>query len=228
MRAYLEHGMHKDAAAGEAVVPVELLPLRDARRPAASASSGRSARRRSARADPAVDAELILLLAELLEAIGARDVKLVIATLGQPELARRLPRGAQGVPAGATRTSSAEEVVDRIDLNPLRAFDAKHEPTQRVMAKAPRLIDRLPQEDLDHFAEVQDLLRAADLVLHGRHDARARARLLHAHAVRVPVRRAGGRAEHARRRRPLRRPGRGDRRRRRRPAWAGRPGSSGC
>ena len=31
------------------------------------------------------------------------------------------------------------------------------------MAKAPRLIDRLPQEDLDHFAEVQDLLRAADL-----------------------------------------------------------------
>ena len=31
------------------------------------------------------------------------------------------------------------------------------------MAKAPRLIDRLPQEDLDHFAEVQDLLQAADL-----------------------------------------------------------------
>ena len=31
------------------------------------------------------------------------------------------------------------------------------------MADAPRLIDRLPQEDLDHFAEVQDLLRAADL-----------------------------------------------------------------
>jgi histidyl-tRNA synthetase len=54
-------------------------------------------------------------------------------------------------------------VISRIDLNPLRAFDAKHEPTQRVMAKAPRLIDRLPQEDLDHFAEVQDLLRAADL-----------------------------------------------------------------
>ena len=36
-------------------------------------------------ADPAVDAELILLLGEILEAIGAREVKLVIATLGQPE-----------------------------------------------------------------------------------------------------------------------------------------------
>ena len=53
--------------------------------------------------------------------------------------------------------------MSRIDLNPLRAFDAKHEPTQRVMARAPRLIDRLPPEDLEHFAEVQDLLRAADL-----------------------------------------------------------------
>jgi histidyl-tRNA synthetase len=31
------------------------------------------------------------------------------------------------------------------------------------MADAPRLIDRLPQEDLDHFAEVQDLLQAAGL-----------------------------------------------------------------
>ena len=31
------------------------------------------------------------------------------------------------------------------------------------MEKAPRLIDRLPQEDLDHFAEVQDLLQAADM-----------------------------------------------------------------
>jgi histidyl-tRNA synthetase len=54
-------------------------------------------------------------------------------------------------------------VRDRIDLNPLRAFDAKHEPTQRVMADAPRLIDRLPQDDLDHFEEVKALLDAADM-----------------------------------------------------------------
>ena len=47
-RAYLEHGMHKLPAAGEALVPVELLPPRARRRPAATASSGRSARRRSA------------------------------------------------------------------------------------------------------------------------------------------------------------------------------------
>ena len=79
---------------------------------------------------------------------------------GEP---RRVSRGADRLPARQRGPALGREVVERIDLNPLRAFDAKHEPTQRVMAKAPRLIDRLPQEDLDHFAEVQDLLRAADL-----------------------------------------------------------------
>jgi histidyl-tRNA synthetase len=98
----------------------------------------------------------------LLEAIGARDVNLVIASLGQPEH-RAAYREELTAYLRANEDQLSRDVVDRIDLNPLRAFDAKHEPTQRVMAKAPRLIDRLPQEDLDHFAEVQDLLRAADL-----------------------------------------------------------------
>jgi histidyl-tRNA synthetase len=113
-------------------------------------------------ADPAVDAELILLLAELLEAIGASQVKLVLATLGQPE-SRAAYREELQRYLRAHQDQLSEEVVARIDLNPLRAFDAKHEPTQRVMADAPRLIDRLPQEDLDHFAEVQELLTAAEL-----------------------------------------------------------------
>lgn len=112
--------------------------------------------------DPAVDAEVILLLSELLEAIGARDVKLVLATLGQPA-SRAAYREELQAYLRANEDQLSREVVDRIDLNPLRAFDAKHESTQRVMAGAPRLIDRLPQEDLDHFAEVQDLLQAADL-----------------------------------------------------------------
>jgi len=113
-------------------------------------------------ADPAVDAEVIVLLAEILEAIGARDVHLVLASLGQPE-SRAAYREELIAYLRANEDQLSREVVERIDLNPLRAFDAKHESTQRVMAKAPRLIDRLPQDDLDHFAEVQDLLRAADL-----------------------------------------------------------------
>ena len=78
-------------------------------------------------ADPAVDAELILLLGELLEAIGARDVKLVLATLGQPE-ARAAYREELQAYLRAHEAELSEEVRARIDLNPLRAFDAKHRP----------------------------------------------------------------------------------------------------
>ena len=211
VRSYMEHGMHKLPQ------PVKLWYLSSFfRRETPQAGRFRQFWQVGAEAigspDPAVDAELILLLAELLEAIGARDVNLVIASLGQPESRAAYREELIAYLRANEDAAVSEDVVSRIDLNPLRAFDAKHEPTQRVMARAPRLIDRLPQEDLDHFAEVQDLLRAADLSYTRRHDARARAGLLHAHAVRVPVRRAGSGAEHARRRRPLRRPGRGPRR----------------
>jgi histidyl-tRNA synthetase len=161
VRSYLEHGMHKEPQ------PVKLWYLSNFfryERPQAGRfrqfwQIGAEA---IGSADPAVDAELILLLGELLEAIGARDVKLVIASLGQPE-SRAAYREELQRYLRAHEDQLSPEVVQRIDLNPLRAFDAKHEPTQRVMANAPRLIDRLPKEDLDHFAEVQDLLQAAEL-----------------------------------------------------------------
>jgi histidyl-tRNA synthetase len=161
VRAYMEHGMHKLPQ------PVKLWYLSSFfRKETPQAGRFRQFWQVGAEAigsaDAAVDAELILLLAELLEAIGARDVNLVIASLGQPEH-RAAYREELTAYLRANEDQLSRDVVDRIDLNPLRAFDAKHEPTQRVMAKAPRLIDRLPQEDLDHFAEVQDLLRAADL-----------------------------------------------------------------
>jgi histidyl-tRNA synthetase len=161
VRAYLEHGMHKEPQ------PVKLWYLSNFfryERPQAGRfrqfwQIGAEA---IGSADPAVDAELILLLGEILEAIGARDVKLVIASLGQPE-SRAAYREELIAYLRKHEDQLSPEVIARIDLNPLRAFDAKHEPTQRVMADAPRLIDRLPQEDLDHFAEVQDLLQAAEL-----------------------------------------------------------------
>jgi histidyl-tRNA synthetase len=161
VRAYLEHGMHKLPQ------PVKLWYL---------SSFFRYERPQAGRyrqfwqigaeavgsAEPAVDAELILLMGELLEAIGARDVKLVLATLGQPE-SRAAYREELKAYLRAHEDELAEEVVARIDLNPLRAFDAKHAPTQRVMAGAPRLLDRLPDDDLEHFAQVRELLDDAGI-----------------------------------------------------------------
>ena len=46
----------------------------------------------------------------------------------------------------------------RLDVNPLRAFDADHPGTREVMADAPTLLDRLDPEDAEHFADVRALL----------------------------------------------------------------------
>jgi histidyl-tRNA synthetase len=54
-------------------------------------------------------------------------------------------------------------VRERIDLNPLRAFDSDHPGTKQVMESAPRLLDHLAPEDAAHFAEVRALLDAAGI-----------------------------------------------------------------
>ena len=52
---------------------------------------------------------------------------------------------------------------DRIELNPLRAFDSAHEGTLAVMREAPRLLDELDSDDAEHFAQVRELLDRAEL-----------------------------------------------------------------
>ena len=150
------------AAAGQAVVPVAVLPLRaPAGRPLPPVLADRGGGDRVGRpgggrgADPAAR-----------PSCWRRSAR-ATCTSCSPASASPSRRAAYREELiaylRANEDQLSRDVVERIDLNPLRAFDAKHESTQRVMAKAPRLIDRLPQEDLDHFAEVQDLLRAADL-----------------------------------------------------------------
>lgn len=160
-RAYLEHGMQKLPQ------PVKLWYLSSFfRYERAQAGRYRQFWQIGAEAigsaDPAVDAESILLLAELLETLGVRDVRLRLGSLGTPEtraayreLLQRYLRDHED--------QLSEEVRARIDLNPLRAFDADHPGTKAVMEGAPRLLDHLSQDDLDHFAEVRSLLDGAGL-----------------------------------------------------------------
>jgi histidyl-tRNA synthetase len=161
-RAYLEHGMHKLPQ------PVKLWYLSSFfRRERPQAGRYRQFWQVGAEAigsdDPAVDAEAILLLSELLEAIGAQGVRLRIGSLGSPD-ARSAYRADLQAYLRAHEAELAPEVVGRIDLNPLRAFDADHAGTRRVMEAAPRLLDALAPDDAEHFAEVRALLDAAGLV----------------------------------------------------------------
>ena len=157
-RAYLEHGMHKLPQ------PVKLWYLSSFfRRERPQKGRFRQFWQIGTEAigsdDPAVDAESILLLAELLEAQGCRGLRLRIGSLGTPDT-RRAYRDELQAYLRAHEGELAPEVAARIDLNPLRAFDSDDRGTQRVMAGAPRLLERLNDEDAEHFATVRALLDA--------------------------------------------------------------------
>jgi len=160
-RAYVEHGMHKLPQ------PVKLWYLSSFfRYERAQAGRFRQFWQVGAEAigsaDPAVDAESILLLRTVLEDVGVEQLELRLSSLGTAQTrAAYRERLAAHLRAHAARLS--EEVRARIDLNPLRAFDADHPGTREVMRTAPRLLDELAPEDAEHFAEVRALLDAAEV-----------------------------------------------------------------
>jgi histidyl-tRNA synthetase len=160
-RAYVEHGMHKRRQ------PVKLWYLSSFfRHERAQAGRYRQFWQVGAEAigseDPAVDAESITLLATLLAQMNVREVRLRLSSLGSAATRAEYRERLQAhLHANEARLS--EDVRERIELNPLRAFDSSHEGTREVMRDAPRLLDQLSAEDAEHFSEVRALLDQASI-----------------------------------------------------------------
>ena len=158
-RAYVEHGMHKLAQ------PVKLWTSGAFfRYEAPQAGRFRQFHQIDVEAigsdSPLVDAEQVILLDELLRALGVEGVRLRLGSLGTPET-RASYREELKSYLHAHEDDLSNEVRERIDANPLRAFDADDEGTQAVMAGAPRMLDRLAEADAEHFAEVRAQLDRA-------------------------------------------------------------------
>jgi histidyl-tRNA synthetase len=161
-RAYVEHGMHKLPQ------PVKVWywgPF--FRHERAQAGRYRQFAQVGVEAlgsdDPTLDAEVIIMLGELLDAAGVRERRLRLSSLGTPATrAAYLDDLRDHLRANDDQISP--DVRDRIDQNPLRAFDADHPGTKAVMATAPRLLDKLDSDDAEHFAEVRTLLDDANVV----------------------------------------------------------------
>jgi histidyl-tRNA synthetase len=157
-RAYLEHGMHKLAQ------PVKLCysgPFFRHERP--QAGRFRQFHQVGVEAigtdSPLADAEAIMLLSDLLTELGVPGIELRLGSLGSPGSRRAYLEELKAY-LRSREDELSKEVRERIDLNPLRAFDADDEATQAVMASAPTIVERLDGEDAQHFAEVRSLLGA--------------------------------------------------------------------
>ncbi|HSS05401.1 MAG TPA: histidine--tRNA ligase [Solirubrobacterales bacterium] len=158
-RAYLEHGMHKLAQ------PVKLSycgPFFRHERP--QAGRFRQFHQVGVEAigtdSPLADAEAIMLLSDLLAELGVPGVELRLGSLGSPR-SRSAYMEELKAHLRAHEGELSKDVRERIEINPLRAFDADDEGTRAVMASAPTIVERLEGEDAEHFTEVRALLEAA-------------------------------------------------------------------
>jgi histidyl-tRNA synthetase len=160
-RAYVEHGMHKLAQ------PVKLWYLGHFfRYEAPQAGRFRQFNQIGAEAigadSPLVDAEIVGLLHDLLTGLGVPEMDLRLGSLGSPE-SRTDYRDELKAYLRENEAELSKEVRERIDANPLRAFDSADPGTKAVMEHAPTMLNRLEGDDAAHFEEVRALLDQAGI-----------------------------------------------------------------
>jgi len=104
--------------------------------------------------DPLIDVEVISLLYAIHQAVGVKDEVVYVNNLGDmesrqayvPELRAYLQRH---------RGELDPDSVSRMDTNPLRTFDSKHEGTQAVLVEAPKITTYLSGDASAHLAAVR-------------------------------------------------------------------------
>jgi histidyl-tRNA synthetase len=157
-RAYVEHGLHREAQ------PQKLYtigPMWRYDRP--QRGRYREHWQLSVEAigtdDPAIDAEIIQLYAELLRRVGVKDYVLELNSIGDSNCR----------PAYVEKLSAwLDEHEQELDgearakraTSPLRVFDVKSERMQRLLADAPKIGESLCDECREHFAQVREYLGA--------------------------------------------------------------------
>jgi len=109
--------------------------------------------------DPFLDVEVIALGWRFYDALGLRQVTLLLNSLGEPADRARYADALRAY-FGANLDALTAESRETLDRNPLRVLDSKRAPDAPVIAAAPQLADFLSKEAAAHFDAVRDGLDA--------------------------------------------------------------------
>ena len=120
-------------------------------------------------ANPAVDAEVILLAMSLLEGLGLNDLELSINSVGCPKCRSKYRTMLQDFFRDKL-DDLCEDCRSRFDRSPLRILDCKKDSDKPYMADAPKITDCLCDECSDHFAKLKEHLANAGISF--QHDPR--------------------------------------------------------
>ncbi len=114
------------------------------------------------RVTPATDAEIIVLLMDLLEAVGLGNLRLRVNSIGGPGDRPRILE-AYRAHFGPRLGGMCEDCARRYETNVLRILDCKREGCQEAIEAAPSVVEIIGPEARERFREVLTLLRAAGL-----------------------------------------------------------------
>lgn len=113
-------------------------------------------------ANPAVDAEVILLAMNLLKGLGLKDLELSINSVGCPKCRSKYRTMLQDFFRDKLE-DLCEDCRSRFERSPLRILDCKKDSDKPYMAGAPKITDCLCEECADHFAKLKELLTSAGI-----------------------------------------------------------------
>jgi histidyl-tRNA synthetase len=108
---------------------------------------------------PDIDAELIIMCADLWKKLGISEIRLEIGTLGSAE-SRAVHRARLIGYLERHLGCLDDDACRRLHSNPLRILDSKNPELREIIEGAPRLLDDLDGDSLVHFEGVQQILRA--------------------------------------------------------------------
>jgi histidyl-tRNA synthetase len=108
---------------------------------------------------PARDAEILELLATLLERLGIKDWKLELNSIGCAN-DRAAYNDALRKALEPVKDQMCSDCQRRAVTNPLRVFDCKVPEDQPIIEKLPRISQFLDEPCRQHFAQVQEILKS--------------------------------------------------------------------
>ena len=106
---------------------------------------------------PELDAEVILMVLDLLNRLGLGQMRLLLNSLGCPECQAAFKQSLTGYLA--MKSGWCEDCTRRRQTNPLRVLDCKSPKCQELLVQAPVIRDWLCGECVSHYTRVLELLR---------------------------------------------------------------------
>ncbi|MBE5801873.1 MAG: histidine--tRNA ligase [Clostridiales bacterium] len=111
---------------------------------------------------PSTEAELIVLLVNLLGSFGLKNLSVRINSIGCPNCRPQYQQAFRSY-LNEKKDQLCKACQERIEINPMRTLDCKEEKCKQELKDAPVMLDNLCDECSEHFAKLKEYLNEAGI-----------------------------------------------------------------